>query len=210
MPTPFSWTGLYVGAHVGIQSDRSEERGYTASSGICFYTFGGCIDRSQTATGVIGGLQIGYNFQSGMFVYGVETDISLSSAKKNYTDPNTAQAETGVETFGTVRGRIGYLFRPDTQVYATGGLAYAKLRNRFDQDGAGGTYTWSKTDWATGWILGGGIEHMLTDRIAVRGEALYYDLGTENRQSFAGGAPDSLHDKTTGWIARIALNYFFH
>ena len=211
-PAPFSWTGLYIGANLGVIADHSKETGFTPATGQCFYAFGTtCFDRSQTSVGALAGMQIGYNFQSGMWVYGLETDIALSTSKK--TESNGSGylwiAKTGSEAFGSLRGRLGYLFAPNTLIYATGGLAYAKMRNSFRAD-AGYSFS-SPASWQAGWTAGGGVEIALTNRISVKGEGLFYNLGTEDHLSYVGGTnPSGLHDKMTGFLARIGINYNFH
>src|SRR5262249_1668108 len=121
------------------------------------------FSNSQTAVGVLGGVQIGYNFQNGMWVYGVEFDFDGSSASKTTTSvyprgllTDAATQKTGIDALGTARLRLGYSF-DRTLVYATGGLAYGHSLNSFL---AGSlitpAYTWSNTGWRAGYTVGGG------------------------------------------------------
>jgi outer membrane immunogenic protein len=172
------------------------------------------ISPNRNATGVLGGLQIGYNFQNGAWVYGVEADIDLSSAeKKKTTTTNNGTAytwttKTGIEALSTARLRLGYAFAPQTMVYATGGLALAKVRDTFQGDTG---YAWSSSvNWRAGWTLGGGVEQKLAGAWSVKGEALFYDLGEKDLVSTGGGAAVGFHDRMTGFAARIGLNYAFH
>src|ERR1017187_3240664 len=122
-----NWAGLYGGVNLGVVSDHSSQTGFKPADAVDNYCFGGSggdagvacnFSNSQTATGVIGGLQIGYNFPSGKRVYGVEGDFDLSSARKTVTSavpPPYANfgnwtAKTGVEAMGTARLRLGYTF----------------------------------------------------------------------------------------------------
>jgi outer membrane immunogenic protein len=92
--------------------------------------------------GFMGGGQIGYNFQFSQFVVGIEGDIS-------FTDWD------GTDTFGTVRGRLGYAWER-VMPYVTAGLAIA--------------------DAETGWTAGGGVELAVSDNVSVRGEYLHFDV----------------------------------
>lgn len=89
---------------------------------------------SSDTSGVIGGGQLGYNFQYAHWVFGAETDFSWTNAEGSDTQnatllgflPTSATVSERLDWLGTVRGRIGYA-SGDLLVYATGGLAYAKV-----------------------------------------------------------------------------------
>ena len=223
IPYTPSWAGFYAGVNIGVIADRSKQTGFAPIPGAQNnYCWGGdfftcTFSNSQTATGVLGGAQIGYNFQAGNWVYGLEADFDLSSARKETTGPNPAYTffgnwtnKTGVEALGTARLRLGYAF-DRALVYATGGLAYGKMVNKFQAGNGGAGYTWSETNWRTGWTAGGGLEYMLTDRLSIKGEALYYDLGEEDHISVYPpfNAQFGLTDRMTGVIGRIGINYLF-
>jgi outer membrane immunogenic protein len=216
-----SWAGLYGGINVGVISARSSLGTFlptSAPAGQNYCWLNNCnFSDSSTATGVLGGLQVGYNFQSGKIVYGVEADFGLSSAKASKSGVAGAfsyTGNTGIESLGTARLRLGYAFDNNLMAYATGGLAYAKTRDSFQASAFGGSYSWVSPGWRAGYTVGGGLEYMLNQKWSVKGEALYYDLGSKNMESsgVAGGTAYShgLTDKMTGVIARIGLNYLFH
>lgn len=224
MPSPFSWNGFYVGANLGALSQRSQLDSFLPSVGgaanYCF-TADCTFSDTQRATGVFGGVQLGYNFLSGRMLYGFEVDFGLSSAKDTVRSPTTASgytynSETGIEALGTVRGRLGYMFTPSTVLYGTGGLAFAKTRDAVQHVNTftGATYSWAKADWRAGWALGAGFEFALTRNISIRGEALYYDLGTKDLETrgseFGTVEVAGVRDRMDGVIARIGLNYFFN
>ena len=213
------WNGWYVGANVGAISARSHASTFAPSvPGISnFCLADNCtIDPSQTAAGILGGLQIGYNFQSGNIVYGVEADFDLSSARKSSTTTTTTNglgytwsANTGIEVLGTARFRLGYAF-DRALLYATGGLAYAKVRDSYQGDT---TYNWTSTGWRAGYTVGGGVEYMFNKNWSVKGEGLFYDLGSKDHITQGPGlgfAAVGIHDHMTGAVGRIGLNYLFH
>lgn len=217
-----NWTGFYAGVNIGVLSSRSRLDTLPsdiAAGGVNYCWVADCgFSASPRATGVFGGVQVGYNFQSGNFVYGVEADIGLSSAKKTTTGIGnfgySYSGETGVEALGTARLRLGYAF-DRTLIYATGGLAYGKARDSFQHFAAGNTpYTWSDENWRVGYAAGGGLEYMFNRNWSVKGEALYFNLGTKDHASsaFLFGQPEvaRLKDRIDGFVARIGLNYLFH
>lgn len=222
-PTPFMWNGVYIGGSLGALSQTSTLNSFLPTSGAFNYCFtDDCTFRNtQYATGVIGGLQIGYNFVSGAVLYGFEADLSLSSAKDTVRSPTIASgytynSKTGIEAMSTFRGRLGYVFTPNTMAYLTGGLAIAKTRDAVQQIDTftNTSYSWAKANWRLGPTVGGGIEYALTRNIAIRGEALYYDLGRKDLvtvgNEFGTTEAAGAHDRMHGVIARIGIDYFFH
>lgn len=179
---------------------------------------------SLSPNGFIGGGQIGYNYQWGSnVVIGLEADMQGSAIRgsgsyagvgqdlysmgrmmlmphgtRNTVGGGTIQA--GLDWFGTVRGRIGYLFTPTLLVYATGGLTYggawanANYASVSNWCGTptdacyGGMITFPYTQVAfgsghtsttlVGWNAGGGLEWMFMPNWSVKAEAYYYDLGS--------------------------------
>ena len=216
------WTGWYIGAHLGAISDRSRFGSFlpaplTPGGGVYCWALDCAFNQGQTATGLLGGIQLGYNFQTGALVYGVETDLSLSTAKTTGTGSASFfglwTAETGSRAFGTTRLRLGYAF-DRSLLYATGGLAYANMRNRFQPCsppfcGITVPFT-SATGWRVGYTIGGGWEYSIARNWSVKAEALYYGLGTRRVTALdAFGSTYGLTDRMTGWVARGGINYQF-
>ena len=229
-----SWAGWYAGLNVGGVSERSAITGLVPTGGtsIANYCFGGfgaglcnTSNYSQTASGVIGGLQLGYNFQTGRVVYGVEADVDLASASKTTNGVNTGGSgggtwtvKSGIHALSTVRGRIGYAF-DNVLIYATGGLAVAKTADSFQGSTpvfGSGAYSWADVGWRAGYAVGGGLEYQFARNWSLKGEAFYYDLGHKDLVSLGTNAGAAftgafgLSDRMTGWVARAGINYFFH
>jgi outer membrane immunogenic protein len=189
-PAPLmSWTGFYAGLNVGAGTGTSP----ISISGLPYDTWGqanndfhrvslpasipwwntetGLIGMNSQSTnisqlGVIGGLQLGYNYQfSNNIVLGAETDFQGSSingnSKINSVGVDTLYSVYGagwgalrnmaqqtnisssIDWFGTVRGRVGYLVTPSLLTYATGGLTYAGASASTQTNG--GAYVIGKT-----------------------------------------------------------------
>lgn len=196
MPPAASWAGWYIGVNAGAHWQQATNEN----------SYGGIASTATTnKSGFIGGGQIGYNWQSGNFVYGLEGDIDgltgtaqssplLSQINKNFTNR--------INWLSTIRGRAG-LALGDTMAYMTGGVAIGGVKNawvapNFDPK--------SVTTTRVGWTVGGGIDHMLTQNWTFGVEALFVDLG----KSTALSPVNATHmDVFTNQdvIGRVKLNY---
>ena len=152
--------------------------------------------------GVIGGGQIGYNFQfNNNFVVGIETDINGVGQRGRGSFANTTadfegdyanavvSSEKAVDWLGTVRGRLGWLVTPTFLIYGDGGLAYGGVRGSTNVHAfftPGGPHSdfnsWtdasgSRSTTRVGWTAGDGVEWMFIPNWSLKVEYLYYDLG---------------------------------
>ena len=185
IPAPvFTWTGWYMGLTGGYDWGNARFDTSITGAGSTFRTSGGNI-----------GSTLGYNFQSGSIVYGLETDLSLNGARgTNSAIAPCASCEVRNPWFGTFRGRVGYT--PGmTMYYLTGGLAYGEVRV---SDTVGGDEKHNKA----GWTLGGGVEHAFSKRWSAKLEYLYVDLGNTG---FGGGLNTRFNEN----IIRAGLNAHF-
>ena len=137
VPLAYNWTGFYAGINGG--------GGWGTSSMDP-------IDLKPQG-GVFGG-QAGYNWQSGQFVWGAETDIQWSGIEASGTCRGGLSCEVKNEWFGTVRGRLGYAGWDRWLVYGTGGFAYGDVT-------ADVTNFRGVNNTGTGWTAGGGIEYAI-------------------------------------------------
>jgi outer membrane immunogenic protein len=191
------------------------------------------FSQSQNIDGLIGGVQIGYNWQANnTWVFGLKADFQGSAEKgsSSLSDPYIATpgdpfinqtVDAKILWFGTVRGRVGVLVTPTLLVYGTGGLAYGRIS-------VSGTETdtfplcppsicvWTYGNSATkfGWTAGAGIEGAIpnTRDWTWKLEYLYIDFG-----SVSGTGSDVDFSSTYSWstkvtdnILRVGLNYRFH
>ncbi len=130
-------------------------------------------------------------------------------------------ASASLEWFGTVRGRIGLPF-DNLLPYVTGGLAYGRVEANavLSMEGAyvpvpfDFTSTTSADNTHVGWTIGAGLEARLTDRISLKAEYLYVDLGSKTynlafRGPDGGSATYSTKIDIDAHIARVGLNYSF-
>jgi outer membrane immunogenic protein len=222
VPSAYNWGGLYGGINVGYgfangttstgslggtYSDTATDqsgRNYTTPLSAAWR------NSSMTPSGVIGGGQIGYNYQmTPMFVAGIEADIQASDMGSTvaYMTPSLQPAGgfTGINNaknidwFGTARARIGVVVPGYSNflVYGTGGFAYGYVNNTvglfstipsqtilsstIPAGGVSGTSTSGNTQ--VGWTAGGGVEWspQTFPAWSAKVEYLYTDLGSTNQ-----------------------------
>ncbi|HEX2654757.1 MAG TPA: outer membrane protein [Xanthobacteraceae bacterium] len=177
-PMVFNWTGIYAGVNLG----------------------GAWTSGDSDFSGVVGGGQIGGNYQINNIVLGVEADIQGSSQKGTETSGIvTLSAKT--PWFATVRGRIGLAW-DRWMVYGTGGWAGTEVKLDTTITGFG---TASESSTKSGWTAGGGVEWAFWDRWSAKAEYLYIDTGNHTFAPF--NIPVSSHLKNN--VFRLGVNYHF-
>ena len=185
VPAPvYNWTGFYLGINGGGAFGSSSWNS-TGSRNI--------------SGGLVGGT-VGYNYQAGQAVFGVEGDIDWADISGSTTTGCPLGCKTSDTWLSTVRGRIGYAadrFMP----YVTGGAAFGDVRALTP-----GFATATNT--ATGWTLGGGLEGAIAGNWSAKAEYLYVDLGNFNCGLNCGaGATNNVSFHAN--VLRAGLNYRF-
>jgi outer membrane immunogenic protein len=170
-PSYATWSGFYVGVNAGYGFGKADAAGAN-------------VDPS----GFLAGGTIGYNLQTGVWVWGLEGDFDYSAMKDS-----KAGVEVKSPWFATARGRIGYAGWGNLMPYITGGAAFANLKAT-----AAGV---SDNATRVGWTAGAGLEYAMWSNWSVKVEYLYADLGT-----YSLNGTDV--DYTTN-IVRAGLNYRF-
>jgi outer membrane immunogenic protein len=208
VPPPFTWTGFYVGLNAGgIWSSGSREAtlfdpNFGTDGGFLNASFPGGLGSGNA--GFIGGGQAGYNWQTGAFVLGVETDFDGTTLSKSFNNVGVPFAGASVPALlagdflsvngkaslswlGTTRARLGFVATPDNRlmIYATGGVAYGGGSSNFSafDSTTGSFWTGSPSSTRVGWTIGGGVEYAVTNNITIKGEYLYADLGSTSFSS---------------------------
>jgi outer membrane immunogenic protein len=178
------WSGWFAGVNGGGWFSNTQDINY-------FVVDAGLVDRgSFHSGGGFGGGQIGFNWQQGQLVYGLEADIQGAGDQGKFgqiSTPDNVIAGRGKDElvfFGTVRGRLGYAFG-STLLYATGGFAYGDVSRRIDLYGGAATFARDRTD--VGFAVGGGIEYLFSPAWSVKAELQVIDLGSEELKGTAPG-----------------------
>ena len=224
MPPPvvYNWTGFYLGGNVGVSAGYDP---LTQTSAFPPGPISVINQSSHDPFGAIGGVQAGYNWQSGSMVLGVEGDFQFSGQTSdptcltfcdfNFQNPSNIQFDSvkqSIGWFATLRGRVGYAAGP-ALFYLTAGAAVADIKTDYSTSQFA-RFAGTASDTKTGLAVGGGIEGALYGNWTAKIEYLYLDYGSIS-DSFSytagGGAPvvsvvaGSVHDHT----ARLGLNYRF-
>jgi outer membrane immunogenic protein len=156
MAPAYNWTGFYVGVNGGY--------GWGTTTGTALpVATGGNVNLTG---GLVGGT-LGYNFQMGSWVLGLEADYDWA----NINGTTTLGGTFTINSLGSARGRLGYAWN-NVLLYGTGGFAWGSAT------GAGFGVTESHTH--TGWAAGGGLEYGVTRNLSLKGEYLYTSLSAQN------------------------------
>jgi outer membrane immunogenic protein len=176
---PFTWTGAYAGANAGY--------GWTTTGGI-------------DPTGGFGGGQIGYNFQTGSLVLGIEGDIAGADISQTVTVQGVPFTTAfTADTLASLRARAG-LAHNSWLFYGTVGAGWA--HEKFSGTIAGTPF--SGNQWLPGWTVGTGVEWAFAPNWSTKLEYQHYNLGT---------APNPFGTVPTGKVdidtLKIGINYLF-
>ncbi len=234
-PAP-SWSGWYIGANAGWIGSASDPITNTSTdTGLGGLGHGQTIGKipsslNLNSSGFLGGGQVGYNWQAGNWVYGLEGDIQGANAKATVTSssapglPGLPVATTynrALDWLGTFRGRVGVTATPSLLLYGTGGLAVGrtKIGNQYicpacsPPSASEATTLNTSTHTSAGWTVGAGAEWMFAPKWSAKVEYLYVDLGnhtstitytyTPNISTLTSSARDTAN------IARGGINYHF-
>src|SRR4051794_3210436 len=166
----WSWAGPYLGGNIG-------------------YAWGNVDNNGAKPSGFSGGVQGGYNWQSGPLVFGLEADLQASGANDRF-----APWKFSNPWFGTVRGRAGYALN-NVLFYGTGGLAFGELRAE--------AFGLSESRTSAGWTVGAGAEMGLAQNWTAKIEYLYVDL-SDSRFAITG-----MPNGARFGVVRLGVNYRF-
>jgi opacity protein-like surface antigen len=139
----FSATATWAGGAV-----RSAEVGHFDRPSIWRGLYGGINlghADAEPDDGIVGGVQVGYNWQNQHIIYGLEADLSISNSDF-------------IDWLGSARGRLGYLLQPGLMVYGTAGLGVV-----------------SAADSDAGFVWGLGVEGRVNESMTARLEYLNFD-----------------------------------
>ncbi|MGB8277442.1 MAG: outer membrane protein [Methylovirgula sp.] len=167
-PPLFTWTGLYVGGQVGYEWGASSWTAYD-DTGL------GTAEPTYRPGGFIGGAHVGYNYQIGQFVAGVEGDVDGSTySGSGLGSGGNVLLSDHLPVQGSIRGRLGVTFER-ALIYGTGGVAFASenLTATNQNNGASDSFN----NGLVGWTVGGGVEYAVTNNWSVRVEYRYTDYG---------------------------------
>lgn len=199
-PPGFSWSGFYVGANLGWAStfgavDRALPLGAAGAGG--------------ELSGALAGGQMGYNWQTGSYVLGIEADLQAGDVRHDWSVADDLASASGTDKLSwlaTVRGRLGYAI--DTWMFfATAGWASSTFETTGFVNGQNHAGPSGWTAERNGWTAGAGVEVAFAGNWSGKLEYLYVDTSAFGGNDAAGSLPVSaqLHEH----IMRLGVNYRF-
>ena len=218
-PIAQGWSGFYIGAFVG-----------GARGNVVLTDIPTGATSTHDTVGALGGGTIGFNWQWGSWVLGVEADGAWTDISGTTRCPNTAfQCSSDMNWFVTARGRLGYTTGP-ILFYATGGWAWAEQRYGAEQltfsaaltpgclpVGVCSGFTTRTVD---GWVAGAGIEWQMIKafpNLSMKVEWLHYEFDPGTSDSFvigtssgAGFTSNTVTGHHRGERVTLGLNYRFN
>lgn len=225
-PPNWSWTGAYAGINIGAVSNTDNGQNTCSFDGVRFGS-GGCtapvLGKIHSA-GFLGGLTLGYNWQAGPLVVGVEGDFDGTTLQGStgfagtvqYIDGGTVPGVTesyseSMSWLATERLRVGFTTSRDAMIYVTGGPAQAEwiLSSNLAANVISFT-TSGQVVTRNGWADGIGYEAALAPRMTMHIEALSYELSpyTTSAPGSTGGHYTAGKDfQFHGWTGRLGVDW---
>lgn len=203
----FSWTGFYVGGHVGgawASADVTDVDGYAGGAPAGTVT-------SLDKTGVFGGGTVGFNYQMGAFVLGLEGDFGYMGLRSETALAGSLSGTTvGINDgwYGDITGRLGFAV-DRTLFYVKGGWAWYNDIARFNT--ATGSFS-SRTGSGVsdGATVGAGVEYAFAPNWSVKGEYQYFNFQHADYTVFnATLTPFRFNEKMDIHTGKIGVNYRF-
>jgi outer membrane immunogenic protein len=189
----FTWTGFYAGVNFGYGSGKFNG----ANGGIFGKADGGVV-----------GATLGYNYQVGQALLGVEGDYDFVSAKNTNIVTGrgfgigAASATGKVSDMLTARARLGYSI-DRALLFVTGGYAGASVKTSIVDPTIPASF--SSSEWRNGYALGGGLEYAFTQNISAKAEYLYTSFGSKSSLSAPWVSNVGVHQN----LIRGGVNYRF-
>jgi outer membrane immunogenic protein len=217
LPAPaYSWTGFYVGINGGDGWGTSSSNSDFSLAGTSF----NLPIASQGISGWLGGFQAGYNWQSGVIVFGVEGDFDFADIEGNTACLVVFNCNVKQDWVADFTGRLGVAPADRLLMYVKGGVAWADDKFNFGNSitTAGGTFALnsSASDTRVGGIMGMGVEYAFLPHWSAKLEYDFIDFGT-NTVAFpltttppTPGLPTiQTQIKETESLMKAGLNYRF-
>jgi outer membrane immunogenic protein len=207
--TYYSWTGCYIGGHVGglwVQKD------WSVGAGDPLFAPGQAFG-SHDANGWLGGAQVGCNYQVGGWVFGIQGDYAWTDASGSGADALNSAAffpgstiSSNVKGLSSVTGRVGYAWDRF--------LGYVKGGGAWEQDeytAVSGPFTGTASQTRSGWTVGVGGEYAFTNNFTGFIEYNYYGFGEKSVTlvNGLGGVYDVVNIKEDKSVVKIGVNWKF-
>jgi outer membrane immunogenic protein len=191
----YNWTGFYIGGHGGYGWGDTDWN-FVSSSGPV--TDRASQSFSHDIKGGFGGGQVGYDWQTGQFVFGVEASWSASDINGTLLSTFGGAADdvfkTKISDFFTLTGRVGVAW-DSALIYAKGGYANANIKVSTTDIVGANQGSASSSERHSGWAAGGGLEWRFAQNFSLGVEYLYLQFNDDRHlQTFSGGGGATTDD----------------
>ena len=199
------FSGAYIGGSIGainaesksVEKYEGEETGYTNKNKPEGLKVGGLLGYNYvTSKNILFGIEANYHF------YGADDE---TNEKYNGVVDESYLVETNIKQKATLKARLGYVFNNEkTLAFLTGGYATSKIKTRFEGGTSYGNDT--ETKWHEGYLVGGGIEHFVNEKLTARVEYNYIDYNNEKIDSIY---DSKFHNRIDEHSIQVGLIYHF-
>jgi outer membrane immunogenic protein len=208
--TLFSWTGCYIGGHVGYAWSKK------TVDPVGFFVFPG-LDLDHDVDGFIAGGQIGCNlWQNDRWVFGIEGQASWADMDGSVgPNPLVTAGYNGFRTeadiIGSIAGRLGYAAGTNGQTlfFVKGGAAF--IHEQFFTTGVPADIFNAQSDeklrW--GWMVGAGLEQAFNANWSMKAEYNYSHFGTKDVALCNPIGCDDFSIKQHVHLFKVGINYRF-
>jgi outer membrane immunogenic protein len=205
----FTWTGCYIGGNGG---------GLWARKDWSVTTTRTPFTSQDLSSGIVGG-QVGCNYQTGAWVFGIQGDYDWANARASTADVlslNTFMDNTQIRSLASVTGRVGYAFAGRFLGYVKGGGAwerdnYSTSFVNLTTFGPPGTVFSTASETRPGWTAGVGAEYAITNNLTAFVEYDYYDFGTRtNSFTTIISTTQNTDIRERKSVAKIGLNWLLN
>jgi outer membrane immunogenic protein len=204
----YNWTGCYIGGNAGggVAHTRQE---------FARVPFTGILFSDSQGGDVIGGGQLGCDYQFDRFVIGAQGQFDFGRINSSAIEPLFPTFTSAAQTrqFFTATARAGYLVTPSVLAYVKGGAAWAQTYLTVTGSAPVPFLSESAFLSRSGWTTGGGAEWMFAPGWSVFAEYNYLDFGNGIAPYVSGpntaGPPNVLNARLTAQTALVGVNYKF-
>ena len=197
------WSGFSAGINVGYVSQSLEPRVDPA-----YVAAGLTEDMRHDKKGMVGGVNLGYNFQNCGVVYGLDFNAYLSGAKGSSRgdfdylgSPLILDNRSKLFDLYTARARLGYA-AGNLLFYVAGGVAVSHIHSKFTATYLGNSAYSSDKDRHVGWTAGIGMGYKINRNWSTNIEYSFFDLGLSKHVNVS-------HDPKKGHLVKMGLSYHF-
>jgi len=174
-PAHADWSGYYAGVHTGFVSSNTKWKwnqpgDYATSAGETF---------SDRLNGLAAGGQVGYQHQWGNWVAGIELAATAGQQKDETASPTTSGVvlKTQIDWFATAAAKFGYA-RDNFLLYGLAGYAGADIHIAPEKPAIS---DFSNKKWQSGFLVGAGVDYLLTEHIVLGAQYEYLSLAKMER-----------------------------